>query len=132
MWICPICKKEVDDSSIICPNCGSSKDDIPATPETVKESTPVEPEKKIITSGIDWIVTAYGIISVILFLATVIYFIMGLTSNYRGGIYIENAVMCLALGFTSLFTGYLVRAFSYIVRAAKIYLQKNGENIEES
>lgn len=131
MWICAKCKSQVDDYYVTCPNCGSSQEDKPSIPDTSADSTPVEPEKKVITSGVDWIVTAYGIISVILFLATVIYFIMGMTSNYRGSIYMENAVMCLALGFTSLFTGYLVKAFGYIVRAAKIYLQKNGENIEE-
>jgi len=129
MWICPNCKREVDDSSIICPNCGSSQDDIPATPEPVKESTPVEPEKKI-SSGIDWVVTAYGIISFLLFLAAFIYFIMGATSSYKSGIYFENAIMSLGLGLTSLATSYLVKAFGYIVKAAKIYLQKNGENIE--
>lgn len=132
MWICPNCKSEVEDSAMICPNCGSSKMVQPAKSETSTASAPAEQEKKKITSGLDWIVTAHGIIAGILFLATVIYFFIGLdSSSYKGSIYFENALICLALGFSALFCRYLVKGFGFIVKAAKLYLMNNGEKIEE-
>ena len=122
MWTCNECQTANEESVKSCVNCGTPR----------KEEDSMSIKKLKINSGLKGWTIVLNIIGFILIFAAVISFVMALDKHgHKSAIYIEDAIMCIASGLTTFLLSSVLNGFIYVIKAAKLYMVKNGQ-LEES
>lgn len=127
MWKCNKCGANVESTKTVCPYCGASQFKLNGSSDSSAEAAKSF-EKISISSGLERWVIVYYVCAIILFFAS-FYFLVTAVSEHKSYCF-EEALIYLCLGISSLFMVALTKGFGYIIKAAKLYLKKNGEPID--
>lgn len=124
MLKCNKCGKLVEEAYVVCPNCGSTELSKMTEENIAKRAS--APKDETISSGIDWLVVVLCIVAGISTIAALVSVPLVSDNPDR---YLPYLILYATLSITSVFYAALVKGFSVIVKAAKVYLKKNGETL---
>jgi len=129
MWTCSKCGANVESTETICPKCGAPQFEKTNVESSSSQSTTTT-EKAPISSGVDNWAIAHIVFAVIFFIAAIGYWVAGADSYSKKAIYYDDALMYAGMGVASLFLSSLIKGFGFVIKAAKLYLMKNGEKLD--
>lgn len=130
MWTCSKCGASVESTETTCPKCGAPQFETMNVNASSSSSPTTKSDTAPISSGVDNWAIAHIVFTVIFFIAAIGYWIAGADSYSKKAIYYDDAIMYAGMGVASLFLSSLIKGFGFVIKAAKLYLMKNGEKID--